>query len=413
MKREKKTAWHVALDIIEQLRTRGHVALLAGGCVRDMLLKRTPKDYDVATDARPTRVQEIFPHALQVGAKFGVILVRKNRHEIEVATFRSDGCYSDGRHPDEVTFGTAEQDARRRDFTMNGLFFDPKEDRVIDYVDGRADLTAGVVRTIGNPAERFVEDHLRMARAVRFAARLGFTIEPHTLEAIQRLSRHLLSISPERVWQELEQILTAPTRAAGWTWLVQTGLHDHLVEGWTCSERSDDDIRHRLEYLPNQAVEAPLALAAIWCGESPEEVARLSRALRLSNRQTAAVVWLVRSLPAVRHEPALLLADLKMLMAAESWPQLLELLRVDELARGSSGQAFDSLRQRASEIRKDQISPSPLVTGDDLHALGLEPGPRFGRILQAVYRAQLSEEIASREEALRYVRELIDAEPIE
>ncbi|MCH7839073.1 MAG: CCA tRNA nucleotidyltransferase, partial [Planctomycetes bacterium] len=145
MKRVKKTAWHVALEIIEQLRARGHVALLAGGCVRDMLLKRTPKDYDVATDAQPARVLEIFPNALQVGAKFGVILVRKDRHEVEVATFRSDGCYSDGRHPDQVTFGTAEQDARRRDFTMNGLFFDPTEDRVIDYVDGRADLTSGVV----------------------------------------------------------------------------------------------------------------------------------------------------------------------------------------------------------------------------------------------------------------------------
>ena len=412
MKRVKKTAWHVALDIIEQLRAQGHVALLAGGCVRDMLLKRTPKDYDVATDARPTRVREIFPHALQVGAKFGVILVRKDHHEVEVATFRSDGRYSDGRHPDQVTFGTAEEDARRRDFTMNGLFFDPKEDRVIDYVDGRTDLTAGIIRTIGDPAERFIEDHLRMARAVRFAARLGFTIEPRTLEAIQRLGRHLLSISPERVWQELEQVVTAPTRAAGWTWLIRTGLHDHLVGGWTCTKRAADDIRRRLEHLPNQAVEAPLALAAIWCDESPEEVARLCRALRLSNRQAAAVVWLVRSLPDVRLGPALQLADLKMLMADDSWPQLLELLRVDELARGSSAQVFDRLKQRASEIRKDQISPPPWVTGDDLHALGLEPGPRFGRILQAAYRAQLSEEIVTRDEALRYVREWIDAESI-
>ena len=412
MKRVKKTAWHVALDIIEQLRAQGHVALLAGGCVRDMLLKRTPKDYDVATDARPTRVREIFPHALQVGAKFGVILVRKDRHEVEVATFRSDGCYSDGRHPDQVTFGTAEEDARRRDFTMNGLFFDPKEDRVIDYVDGRADLTAGIIRTIGDPAERFIEDHLRMARAVRFAARLGFTIEPRTLEAIQRLGRHLLSISPERVWQELEQVVTAPTRAAGWTWLIRTGLHDHLVGGWTCTKRAADDIRRRLEHLPNQAVEAPLALAGIWCDESPEEVVRLCRALRLSNRQAAAVVWLVRSLPDVRLGPALQLADLKMLMADDSWPQLLELLRVDQLARGSSAQVFDDLKQRALQIRKDQISPPPWVTGDDLHALGLEPGPRFGRILQAAYRAQLSEEIVTRDEALRYVREWIDAESI-
>ncbi len=210
----------------------------------------------------------------------------------------------------------------------------------------------------------------------------------------------------------MEQILTAPTRASGWTWLVQTGLHGHLVNGWTCTERTAAEAQHRLEHLPNQAVEAPLALAAIWCGESPEEVALLCRALRLSNRQAAAVVWLVRSLPVVRHEPALQLADLKMLMADDSWPQMLELLRADELARGSSTQTFEHLKQRASEICKDRISPPPWVTGDDLHALGLKPGPHFGRILQAVYRAQLSEEIATRDEALRHVREWIDAESI-
>ncbi len=408
----KKTAWDAALAIIRALRARGHVALLAGGCVRDMLLKQTPKDYDVATEARPARVRELFPRARLVGVKFGVVLVRKFGHDIEVATFRSDGGYSDGRHPDEVTFGSAEQDARRRDFTINGLFFDPIDKRVIDHVDGRSDLTGRIIRTIGVPSERFSEDHLRLVRAVRFAARLGFDIEPTTAEAIKRLGGHLLSISPERVWQELEQILTAPSRLVGWSWLVQTGLCRHLVNGWACDERTGAAITRRLEHLPHHVVDASLALAALWCDQSPSEVAELCRALRLSNRQTQAVVWLIRSLPTVCEGQALQLADLKMRMAQSHWPELLELLRVHQLATAGKTELYDCLKERASKIPKDQIAPPPLVTGNDLNAMGLEPGPRFGRVLQDIYRAQLGEEIATQKEGLRRVREWIDADSV-
>ncbi|MCH7994391.1 MAG: CCA tRNA nucleotidyltransferase, partial [Planctomycetes bacterium] len=199
-----KDARLAALRILEKLRARGHTALLAGGCVRDMLLSIPPKDYDVATDATPKRVVRIFPRSRTVGAKFGVVLVRQYGHDIEVATFRSDGTYSDGRHPDTVVFGTDVEDARRRDFTINGLFFDPIEERVIDHVDGRRDLEAGVIRTIGEPEARFAEDHLRMLRAIRFAARLGFVIEPRTMAAIKCLAQRLGDISTERVWLELE-----------------------------------------------------------------------------------------------------------------------------------------------------------------------------------------------------------------
>ncbi|MBU0718712.1 MAG: CCA tRNA nucleotidyltransferase, partial [Planctomycetes bacterium] len=185
MTTQRHTAWDAALQIIKRLRAEGHTALLAGGCVRDRLLAQTPKDFDIVTDAPPERVKEIFPRARKVGAKFGVMLIRKYGFDTEVATFRSDGTYSNGRHPDQVTFSSDIEDAQRRDFTINGLFHDPIEDLVIDYVGGRADLEARILRTIGNPEQRFGEDHLRMLRAVRFASRLGFEIEPTTMAAIR------------------------------------------------------------------------------------------------------------------------------------------------------------------------------------------------------------------------------------
>ena len=405
-----------------------------------MLLDRTPKDYDVATDAIPTRVQELFPQARLVGAKFGVVLVRKSGFDTEVATFRSDGPYSDGRHPDAVTFGTEIEDARRRDFTINGLFLDPLDDRVIDYVGGRDDLTAGVIRTIGDPDHRFSEDHLRMLRAVRLAARLGFTIEPHTASAIERLAPNLKAISPERIWQELEEILTAPTRAAGWSLLVQLGLVDHLASGLRVDRRPDSAIQRRLAALSDEPIDPALALAASLCDDGVDAAKDVCRALRLSNRLTQAVVWLVRSLPMLRPESDLELADLKILMAKPNWPHLLELLRVDLAAADTpasrstggllgggadssvllGGQAaptqwaaanadltpYESVRRRAEAIDSADITPPPLLSGDDLAALGMPPGPKFGEILKTVYRAQLNMKITTRDEAITKAGEL-------
>ena len=393
------TAGQAALQIVKKLRSNGHLALLAGGCVRDMLLDRTPKDYDVATDASPSRVQELFPKARLVGAKFGVVLVRKTGSDIEVATFRSDGPYSDGRHPDAVTFGTEIEDASRRDFTINGLFLDPLDDRVIDYVGGRDDLTAGVIRTIGDPDHRFSEDHLRMLRAIRLAARLGFTIEPQTANAIERLAPKLKAISPERIWQELEEIFTAPSRSAGWSLLVQLGLCDHLVGGLRFDRGPDSAIQRRLTALPASPIDPALALAALLCDGGVDDAKDVCRALRLSNRLTQAVVWLVRSLPMLRTESDLELADLKILMAEPNWPQLVELLRVDLIATAAYLAPYESVCRRAEAIDSADVAPPPLLSGDDLAAMGMPPGPRFGEILKTIYRAQLNTKITTRDEA--------------
>jgi len=411
MKRRPRTIHDAALFIVETLRAGGHAALFAGGSVRDRLLGVQPKDIDVATDATPKRVAELFPKARHVGAKFGVMIVRKFGHEIEVATFRSDGRYSDGRHPDEVIFGTESEDALRRDFTINGLFFDPVADRVIDHVAGLADLRAGVIRTIGDADRRFAEDHLRMLRAIRFASRLGFEIEHTTLSAIKRLAPHLEAISAERVWMELEAILTAPTRARAWDLLAETGLRGHLCRRWPSVPEEDELTGRRLAGLPDVTITGALALAACTCSRTDAEVAGICRALRVSNRLLKAVVSLVRGLPVAHGVSELDLAGLKLLMAGTDWGLLLELLRVDLLATRRDLTAYNRLRERALALAPAEVAPPPLLTGDDLAAIGLAPGPRFGRILAVVYRAQLNEQITSREEALALARQSADSTP--
>jgi tRNA nucleotidyltransferase/poly(A) polymerase len=409
MKPGSRDAHNAALATIEKLRAAGHAALLAGGCVRDMLLAHEPKDYDVATDATPDRVHEIFPRSRRVGAKFGVMLVRKFGHDIEVATFRRDGPYSDGRHPDEVSFGTEAEDARRRDFTINGLFYDPVDERVIDHVGGRADLDAGIIRTIGDPHRRFAEDHLRMLRAVRFSARLGFPIEDATLEVMEQSAERLRVISAERIWLELEQILTAETRAAGWSLLVQSGLRQHLAPSWNTDAQEDALIQRRLAALPPRRINATLAVACVMAARTPGAAQRICRELRLSNRQTESTVWLIDSLPAGREAGGLELADVKILMANPDWPDLLALLRADLTATGLPLTSYQRLSARAAEIPEAGIAPPPLLGGGDLEGLGVPAGPQFGKILKAVYRAQLNEEIATREDAVSLARRLIGA----
>lgn len=408
MTRTPRSAYDAARFVLNKLREAGHTALLAGGCVRDMLLKREPKDYDVATDAVPERVKALFPGANQVGAKFGVMLVHKYGHDIEVATFRSDGDYSDGRHPDQVHFGTDREDALRRDFTINGLFFDPTTETVIDYVDGQADLDAGVVRTIGDPMQRFAEDHLRLLRAVRFAARLSFEIEPGTSTAIAAAAPKLLSISPERIWMELSQILAAPSRAVGWDLIHRLNLAQHLVGGWKPDVSRHDVVVGRLAALGDTPVPSYLGVAAIMTDEASGGLAQVAKVLRLSNREANALGWLCRKLPLVQNPGTLELADLKQLMANEHWPSLLLLLRADLIASGGDLADYDQLVARAGAIPPDAVAPPPFVTGDDLQALGLRPGPDMGGILNELYRAQLDERITTRLVALEFAKILID-----
>lgn len=409
MKRASHDAGATALQVIEKLCAAGHVALLAGGCVRDKLLSRDPKDFDVATDAIPDQVRRLFPHTREVGAKFGVVLVRWHGHDTEVATFRADGGYSDGRHPDAVRFGDQVEDAKRRDFTINGLFFDPVENRVIDHVEGRADLRARIVRTIGDPERRFEEDHLRMLRAVRFAARLNFRIESNTMTAIRRLGEHLRAISAERVWQELEAILTAPTRAIGWDLLLATGLRSHLQEHWTPDPDDDEIVRRRLHALPAEPIPSMLALAAVLASYGASQRNAIATGLRLANRLIKTVDWLVGSLVKLRDTRTMELADLKLLMANDYWSELVELLRVDLAATGSNRQRYDDVLDWAATVPQRAVAPPPLLDGNDLQEMGLSAGPRIGQVLHELYRAQLNELVVSPNQARALARRLLDS----
>jgi len=410
MNRLQHDARSAAKDILTALRAAGHAAYFAGGCVRDMLLGLPPTDFDIATDAHPQSVLKLYPRARKVGVKFGVVLVRRFGHDIEVATFRTDGHYSDGRHPDAVTFGSDREDALRRDFTINGLFYDPIEDRVIDYINGRDDLDGRIIRTIGEPRLRFHEDHLRMLRAVRFGAKLGFTIEPVTFAAIAELAPSLCSISPERVWMELEAILTAPSRAMGWSLLVETGLVDYLAASWDISSKQGGETRlihKRLRALGCGSIEAQLAMAAALAARPESSVRAVGRDLRLSNRLLRAVAWLVSHLPDVRNEAALELADLKSLMADDEWPNLLRLFEADIIARGDDRAEHRRLCTRASSIRPEDVAPPPLLSGNDLLAFGVVPGPLLGRIHDQVYRAQRNETIKTADEARALARQMM------
>lgn len=393
-------AWNAALAILKKLRNAGHRTLFAGGCVRDVLLGRTPKDYDVATDALPDEVLTLFPHARQVGAKFGVMLVSKNGFDVEVATFRTDGAYSDGRHPDEVQFTSEQDDARRRDFTVNGMFMDPIEQRVLDYVGGQDDLQRRIIKTIGEPDARFGEDHLRMLRAVRFAATLSFDVDSTTMQAIVRLAGQLQRISPERIWQEVDQILRCPSRATGWALLQKTGLATYVSPRWLGDVDQIARSGKRLFELPDILVSSALGASAVTCERSRIEIEALGVALRWSNDLIAGVSWLATGIRQLHAPGELELADLKTLMAQSGWCDLLTLFSADLVAHDQPPDTAHQLRQRADAIAPEAVAPPPWVTGDDLIAMGAEPGPKLGLVLEEIRRAQLNEEIGSREQAV-------------
>lgn len=393
--------------VLNTLHEGGHRALLAGGCVRDKLLGRPPKDYDVVTDAVPDRVLALFPRARHVGAQFGVIIVRKYGCDIEVATFRSDGAYTDGRHPVSVTFGTETEDARRRDFTINALFYDPDADRVIDHVHGREDLEAKIIRTVGDPVDRFREDHLRMLRAVRFAARLDFNIAPETLEAIKRGCKDIGLISPERIWMELQEILVDSSRARGWRLLVETELVNHLTQRLWVDVESAGAIGARLERLPPDPLAAQVGLAAILADHTMEDITHICRALRLSNRLSDATAWLIASLSGLLEGATLELADVKALMARDDWEHLLLLYRAELERQSGETEAWERLRRRAERIPKEAVTPPPLLDGAGLAQLGVTPGPDFGSILKQVYRAQRNETIKTQQGAVELARSIL------
>lgn len=403
-----------AVDVVRRLREAGFEALWAGGCVRDQLLGLTPKDYDVATSARPQQIRELFGHrrTLALGAAFGVITVLgpKPAGQIEVATFRQDLGYSDGRRPDQVAFSTAAEDARRRDFTINGLFFDPLTDEVQDFVGGRADLEARVIRAIGEPLERFTEDKLRLLRAVRFAAKFDFHLEERTRSAIEQMASEVTVVSPERIAAEMRLMLMNARRAIAVRMLDEVGLLRVLFAPWPDARSSlvptlkNAEGQRALAVLErlNEPTFA-LALAALLAEFVNGDVARnLCRQWKLSNRDGERCSWLVahqRDLVAASGRPW---SQVQPLLVH---PGVEELLALHEAAGAIGPEDLAFCRQWLAWPRAE-LDPAPLVNGDDLLRHGLPGGKHFQQLLEAARAAQLDGQIASRAEALALVDRL-------
>jgi len=392
-----------AIEIIQTLQQHGFQALLAGGCVRDMLLGQPAKDYDVATNAQPADVMRLFHRTLKVGAKFGVVIVLIRRQQVEVATFRSEAGYEDGRHPTEVRFTSAAEDASRRDFTINGMFYDPLNDRVLDYVEGQADLQRRIIRTIGDPEERFGEDYLRMLRAIRFSTRLGFAIEPETYAAVGRNASKIVRISGERIAVELEGTLVHPNRAAGAAMLIETGLAEAVFPGF-----SGEPTGQALSVLGRlrRNVDFPLALAAFFVGYPTDFAMARCEILKLSNKQTKHIEFLLTNRGGLL-DSAMSLAQLKKFLAEPGFRDLYELERaIQKAAASQAGLAqLVALRKRIRDLGDVEVKPKPLLNGHDLIRLGAVPGPALGQLAEELYVAQLEGEVASREQAERWAGE--------
>jgi tRNA nucleotidyltransferase/poly(A) polymerase len=384
-----------AIKVVRSLREHGHEALFAGGCVRDMLLGRPAKDYDVTTSAHPEEVMKLFRRTLKVGAKFGVVIVLEGDWQMEVATFRTESGYVDGRHPSVVEFTGAREDAKRRDFTINGMFYDPIEEKVIDYVGGQKDLRARVLRTIGSASERFGEDYLRMLRAVRFAAQLGFTIETKTWAAVTRHAKEIAKISAERIAVELEAMITSPNRAKGAMMLVESSLAAAVFPGFVGNVA--DAGAERLGLLRKE-VSFALALATLLSEyQTPEAIGQCQR-LKLSGDQNKHIKWLLERRGRLL-EADMSIAHLKTLAVSPYFSDLLELQRAIQIYHGLPTSALAKARRRLNELKGQELQPKPLLDGHELVRLGATPGPQVGHLAREMYFAQLEGRFADAEGA--------------
>jgi poly(A) polymerase len=441
-----------AVDVVRRLRQSGYEALWAGGCVRDELLGTLPADYDVATSARPEEVTRVFSRTVEVGASFGVVEVIGPRRpdgtqpKVQVATFRSDGAYIDGRRPESVVFSSAKEDAERRDFTINGMFLDPLDGKVIDYVGGQKDLHAGILRAIGDPKARFREDKLRLLRAVRFATRFDFPIEPTTAAAIREMTAEMRVVSAERIADELKKMLTHPRRARAVRQLDELGLLRHVLPEVEDEMKglpqgppgapTGDLWEHTLQVLevldapqwPERGlVSFPLAFAALlhdvgkkraWAREPGRHTfhghehigKRLAgvacRRLKLSNVETARVEWLVLNHQYLCDAPRMRPSKLKPILVHPGIGELLALHRADSVATGRSVEHVDFCERVLRVTPPGELNPPPLLTGDDLLALGWEQGPLFKTVLDAVREAQLEGTTKTKEDAIRLAENL-------
>jgi len=392
-----------AIKVIKRLQQSRFQALLAGGCVRDMLLGRRAKDYDVATNALPIDVIRLFRRTLKVGAQFGVVIVMIEEQQVEVATFRTETGYTDGRHPGSVEFATAAEDAGRRDFTINGMFYDPLKKEVIDYVDGQADLRKRIIRTIGKPAERFGEDYLRMLRAVRFSTQLGFEIEASTWSAVNRSARKITKISGERIAMEFEGILIHPNRAAGASMLIESSLAKVIFPGF-----EGEKAKAAIAVLGQlrKKVDFALSLAGFFAGCDTDYAVKSCRVLKLSRNQNKHIKFLLANRGSLLNKQ-MSLSELKKVLAEPYFGDLYELQKAIQKAKGDGRKsiaALIALRKRIKALGDVELKPEPLLNGHDLIRLGAVPGPALGQLSEELYIAQLEGTLDTAGQAKQWVK---------
>ncbi len=420
-----------AVEVVRQLTEAGYTALWAGGCVRDLMMGNSPSDYDVATNARPDEVRTVFGNrrTLAVGESFGVIIVLSPDREagqIEVATFRVDGGYSDGRRPDSVVFSSPQEDALRRDFTINGMFYDPLREELIDYVGGRVDIDYGIIRAIGDPAARIAEDKLRILRAIRFAARFGFHLEQRTAEAVRSLAQEILVVSQERVTQELRKILQHPSRAEGVRLLDESGLLPlvlpELQPLWNNADYAEDTLRMLAEEhfgsfemslallyrdLPGVLVDDKQFADLPRSARPLSPIIRIGKSLKMSNQEIDDVHWLIRNFPLLQRAGELPLHQLKPLLADPRRDTLLEMGRLFAVSHPPTRDHLAFCQNYLQTTPPRDLDPPPLLTGNDLIGLGLKPDREFSRLLDHIRQAQLDEQIHTSEQARQLLEKLL------
>ena len=454
----------VATGIVRRLTEAGYTALFAGGCVRDMVRGVEPHDYDIATTATPEDVQRLFPKTIPIGAQFGVVLVLENDHQFEVATFRTDEAYVDGRRPTSVHYGTPEQDAQRRDFTINGMFYDPLTDKILDYVGGQADIARKLVRTIGDTRQRFAEDKLRLLRCVRFASNFGFEIEPATFAAVREMAAQIGVVSAERICDELVKIFTRPNAGRGLVLLDESDLLQQILPEVAAMKdveqppefHPEGDVFQHTKLMLDLMSEAArvdpwpplappkagkprpsearivLALSVLLhdVGKPPtferapdrirfhehdkigaEMAEKILRRLRFPNDVIEKVCICVGEHMRIRNVQDMRPAKLKRIIARETFADELELHRLDCLASHGNISNCEFLRAKASELPPEVLKPAPLATGHDLMAIGFAQGPLLGQVLRELEELQLEERLHSREEALAYARRRLGSNP--
>jgi poly(A) polymerase len=434
MTRQTDERLDAALDICDTLRRAGHRALLAGGCVRDLLLDRRPKDYDVATSATPEEVAKLFSRCVEVGAQFGVQIVIMPPGPVEVTTFRMDGPYRDGRHPEYVEFSNEVEDARRRDFTINALFYDPDSERVIDYVSGREDLDRGIIRAVGNPFQRFTEDHLRLLRAIRFAARLGYQIEEQTLESIHRLAPLIVMTSAERIRDELVKMLTEGGARRAFELMDNTGLLAQVLPEVAAMRgvaqppefHPEGDVYIHtllaLEHLKDASPALAVGVLLHDVGKPGTQTfedrirfnnhdklgARMAddicRRLRMPREVIEQVSWMIENHMRVSSAPGMRESKLKRFVRHPWFGELLELCRIDCLASHGDVSIVEWLRDFVENMPGEQLKPPRILTGADLIDMGYNPSPLFSEILSSIEDAQLEGKLREKSDAMEFVK---------